>query len=60
MRKISEKAYYERRARTEIRKANMTTDPSSKRIHLALAASYLKQVRSMDEDADRNADLEPA
>lgn len=60
MRKISEKAYYERRARTEIRKANLTSDPSSKRVHLALAASYLKHVRSLEDGADRSANLEPA
>ncbi|PZU65217.1 hypothetical protein [Sphingobium sp.] len=60
MRRISDKAYYERRARTEIRKANMTSDPSAKRVHLALAANYLKHVRSMEADAEQRGDLEMA
>ncbi|GFZ85060.1 MULTISPECIES: hypothetical protein [Sphingobium] len=52
MRDVSDKAYYERRARSEIRKANTIDDPTAKRVHLALAANYLKQARSMDEALD--------
>ena len=54
MRDISDKAYYERRARSEIRKASTMNDPSAKRVHLALAANYLKQARSMGTGASPN------
>lgn len=50
MRKTSERDYYERRARSEIRKANMTDDPTAKRVHLALATSYLKHSRETAEE----------
>ncbi|SEQ47792.1 hypothetical protein [Sphingobium sp. YR768] len=49
MRKIPAKAYYERRARAEIRKANMTNDAASKRVHLALAASYWNHLKKLEE-----------
>lgn len=54
MRDISDKAYCERRARSEIRKANIMDDPTAKRVHLALAASYLKHARSMDAAVNAN------
>ncbi|HUD91228.1 MAG TPA: hypothetical protein VMR39_06550 [Sphingobium sp.] len=55
MRDISEKAYYERRARAEIRKANLTSDPTAKRVHLALATSYLRHVQQIAEGAEPEA-----
>lgn len=50
MRTISKRAYYERRAKSAIRKANMTADPVAKRVHLALAASCLKNAADMDKE----------
>jgi hypothetical protein len=38
----------------------MTSDPSAKRVHLALAANYLNHVRSMEADAEQGNDLEMA
>lgn len=51
MRKIPDRAYYERRARAEARKAKLTDDPVSRRVHLALAANYLKMLNQIDNEA---------
>lgn len=51
MPKVRNREYYEFRARSEIRKANMTTDPVEKRMHLALAAQYERQARLMSDEA---------
>jgi hypothetical protein len=49
MPKVRNREYYEFRARSEIRKANMTTDSVEKRMHLALAAQYAQQARLMGD-----------
>ncbi|NML88778.1 hypothetical protein HHL26_06855 [Sphingobium sp. TB-6] len=51
MRKVPDRAYYERRARAETRKAALTDDAVSRRVHLVLAANYLKMLNQLDEEA---------
>lgn len=48
MRNISDRAYFERRAKAELEKAALMDDPIGKRVHLALAAQYSKLVREMN------------
>lgn len=51
VRKVPDRAYYERRARAETRKAALTDDAVSRRVHLVLAANYLKMLNQLDEEA---------
>lgn len=48
VRKISDRAYYERRAKAELEKAELMDDPIGRKVHLALAAQYSKLAREMN------------
>jgi hypothetical protein len=46
-----DRAYYERRAKEEIEKAENCVDPCAKRTHLGLAAHYHEKLRELLNEA---------
>lgn len=52
---IPDRVYYQRRAKAELRKANMTDDPTTRRVHLELADRYVEKVRFLLADATGKA-----
>ncbi|QUT05177.1 hypothetical protein KFK14_19595 [Sphingobium phenoxybenzoativorans] len=47
-----DRAYYERRAREEIEKAENCLDPVARRTHLIMAERYRQQVRELSGDRE--------